>query len=48
MVISTRVLDKVAGSAISSLKRKKKEDILRLAQSSLEKQTLTAEAASQE
>ena len=48
MVTSIGTLDKVAGSAISSLKRKKKEEILKLAQSSLEKQTLTPEAVSQE
>src|SRR4051812_20618445 len=48
MVISTRTLDKVAGSAVYGLKRKKKEEILKMAQSSLEKQTLTVEAASQE
>ena len=31
MVISTGTMDKVASSAVSSLKRKKKEEILRLA-----------------
>ena len=48
MVISIGSLDKVVGSAVSGLKRKNKEEILRLAQTSLEKQTSTAEAASHE
>ena len=46
MVTSTGMMDKVAGSAVSGLKRKEKEEILKLAQSSLEKQTLTLEEAS--
>ncbi len=41
-------MDKVAGSAAFGLKRKKNKEILKLAQPSLEKQTLTLEAASQE
>ena len=48
MVTSTGTLDKVVVSTVSSLKRKDKEEILRLAQSSLEKQTLTLEVAIQE
>src|SRR4051812_25058647 len=48
MVVSTGTMDKMDGSTIFGLKRKEKEDILGLPQSSLEKQTLTPEAASQE
>src|SRR4051812_11799039 len=48
MVISTGEVDKVADLAAFGLKRNKKEEMLKLAQSNLEKQTLTPEAASQE
>ena len=48
MVISIGKVDIMAGSSAFGLKRKKNDEILKMAQSSLEKQTLTPEAASQE
>src|SRR4051812_20849536 len=48
MVMTIGTVTKVVDSAVPGLKSKEKEEILKLAQSSLEKQILTLEAASQE
>ena len=46
MVMTTSTVTKVVGSDVPGLKRKEKEEILKLAQSSLEKQILTPEVVS--
>src|SRR4051812_9835212 len=48
MVMTTGTVDKVIDSVVPGLKRKEKEEILKLAHSSLEKQILNPEAESQE